>query len=80
MVSYEYEFERMELTAGGYSLFGGVGNHLEGHREVILRRGRDGWRYVGFLPTAQRATGHVETVDLVFERPASADGQGSDAP
>ena len=77
---YEYEFERMELTAGGYSLFGGVGIHLEGHQEVILRRGREGWRYAGFLPVEMRASGQIDQVDLVFERPVSADGQGSDAP
>ena len=29
MPSYEYEFERLELSAGGYSLFGGVGIQLE---------------------------------------------------
>lgn len=69
MTHYEYEFERLELTAGGYSLFGGVGIHLEGHQEQICRRGRAGWRYVGFLPVEQRATGHIEAVELIFERP-----------
>ena len=70
MVSYEYEFERMELTAGGYSLFGGVGIHLEGHREVILRRGREGWRYVGYIPTEFTGNGGTKTIELIFEREA----------
>ena len=68
MADYEYEFERLELSAGGYSLFGGVGIHADGHREIICRRAREGWRYVGWLPTVQRATGHMEEIELVFER------------
>ena len=70
MVSYEYEFERMELTAGGYSLFGGVGIHLEGHQEVILRRGREGWRYVGYIPTEFTSNGGTKAIELIFEREA----------
>lgn len=69
MPGYEYEFERLELSASGYSLFGGVGIQLEGHQERICRRGREGWRYAGFLPVEQRATGHIEAVELIFERP-----------
>ena len=26
-------------------------------------------RYAGFLPVEQRATGHIEAVELIFERP-----------
>ena len=68
MADYEYEFERLELNAGSYSLFGGVGIHADGHREIIGRRAEEGWRYVGWLPTVQRATGHMEEIELVFER------------
>ena len=35
MAHYEYEFEVLALSAGGYSLFGGVGIRTEGHQEVI---------------------------------------------
>ena len=52
MAHYEYEFEVLALSAGGYSLFGGVGIRTEGHQEVIRRR----------------ASGHIETIELVFER------------
>lgn len=68
MARYEYEFETLELSAGGYSLFGGVGIRTEGHQEIICRWAREGWRYVGYLPTVQRATGHMESVELIFER------------
>ena len=64
----EYEFERVSTALNGYSLFGGVGIETEGHREVILRRAADGWRYAGWIPASQRGTGHVEKMDLVFVR------------
>ena len=64
----EYEFERIAAGAEGYSLFGGVGFEMEAAREVILRRAAEGWRYAGRLPARQRAPGHVEEMDLVFER------------
>lgn len=65
---YEYEFETVEMCGNGYSLFGGVGLKMETHREIIKRRAADGWRYVDCIPTEQRASGFIETVDLVFER------------
>lgn len=64
----EYEFDRVAAGADGYSLFGGVGIELEICRDVILRRAAEGWRYAGWLPARQRATGHVEEIDLIFER------------
>lgn len=64
----EYAFERVSAGLGGYGLFGGVRMETEGHREVICRRAAEGWRYVGFIPASQRGTGHIEEMDLVFER------------
>ena len=32
------------------------------------KRATEGWRYVGFIPAIQRGTGHIEEMDLVFER------------
>ena len=42
----------------------GIGNY----RDIIDARARDGWRYVGFLPTRQRGTGHMQELDLIFEK------------
>ena len=65
----EYEFETVACDfGGGYSLFGGVGLETEGHREIILRRGAEGWRYSGFVPKKQRAGGFIESIELIFER------------
>lgn len=65
----EYEFETVRCDCGGgYSLFGGFDLETDGHREAILRRAADGWRYAGFIPKTQRAGGFIEAVDLIFER------------
>ena len=68
----EYEFEEINCNdgGGGYSLFGGIGWETLAHQEVILRRAAEGWRYVGWLPTTQRATGQIDRIDLIFEREA----------
>ncbi len=72
MSKYEYAFETVNCdSASGYSLFGGVGLTTEGHREIIAQRASGGWRFVGVIPASQRAGGFIETVDLVFERPAA---------
>lgn len=65
----EYEFEIVQCDYGsGYSLFGGIGLETDGHREIILRRAAEGWRYAGFVPKKQRAGGFIESVELIFER------------
>ena len=60
----EYEFE--EVSCG--EVYGFYLRETAAHREVIVRRAADGWRYVGFIPRYQRAGGFIETIDLVFER------------
>ena len=67
---YQYDFDRLETEAGGYSLMGGVGILLDGHQELIRARAAEGWRYCGCIPVKQRAEGYVTQVDLVFEKPA----------
>ena len=65
----EYEFETVSCDYGsGYSLFGGMGLETDGHREIILGRGAEGWRYAGFVPKKQRAGGFIESIELIFER------------
>ena len=65
----EYDFVSLDTDWGtGYSLFGGVRIDTNGHREVIAQRAAEGWQYVGWLPTTQRATGQIDQIDLIFER------------
>lgn len=66
---YEYDFVSLEADYGtGYSLFGGLRIDTSGHRELIAQRAAEGWRYTGWIPTVQRATGQIDRVDLIFER------------
>lgn len=66
MFRYEYEKVRCDFT--GLGLFAGNVYELENYRQVIDQRARDGWRYVGYMPTKQRGTGHIEELDLIFEK------------
>ena len=49
-------------------MMGGNRYGTEEYRAVILSRAKNGWRYVGFLPAVQRGTGHIEEIDLIFEK------------
>ena len=57
----EYEFE--EVSCG--EVYGFYLRETAAHREVIVRRAADGWRYVGCIP---KSHGFIESIDLVFER------------
>lgn len=65
---YTYEFERINAIISGWGGLAGTKYEMEKCREIITERARSGWRYVGTLPVIQRATGHVEELDLVFEK------------
>lgn len=58
---YTYEYER--IYAEGF-----IRLKIENHREVIIRRAEDGWRYVGYIPVKQNADGMIVEMDLIFEK------------
>lgn len=64
---YIYEYERISSGLTGWGLSGNK-YETEGYIEIINKRATEGWRYVGFIPALQRGTGHIEAMDLVFER------------
>lgn len=66
MYKYEYEkvncnFERWTPNAGGVYRMGD-------YRSIINRRAENGWRYAGYVPTMQRGTGHIQELELIFEK------------
>ncbi|WMI82019.1 DUF4177 domain-containing protein [Anaerotignum sp. MB30-C6] len=65
---YIYEYERIINDLSGYNLFGGTKYNNDAYKQVISERAKNGWRYVGFIPAVQRGTGHIEEMDLVFEK------------
>jgi len=67
---YTYEFVRISTDISGWGLVNGNKYGNEEYRQIILERAKEGWRYVGYIPAVQRGTGHIEEMDLVFEKEA----------
>ncbi len=64
---YIYEYERISSGLTGWGLSGNR-YETEEYKKIITKRAAEGWRYVGFIPALQRGTGHIEEMDLVFEK------------
>ena len=62
----EYAYQTYDTGGGGF-----INNSDCGHRKVIDKYAAEGWRYVGFLPTAFTGHGGISGVDLIFERERS---------
>ena len=56
---FEYEYEKVSSELGGGGAFGGNVYSIDDYKSIIDRRARNGWRYVGYMPTKQRGTGHI---------------------
>lgn len=65
---YKYEFEKINCNFGGWGLVHGNIYSTNEHQEIINKRAKEGWRYVGYIPTTQRGEGHIEEIDLIFEK------------
>ena len=65
---YRYEYETVSCDFGGWGFVSGNVYNIENYRSVIEKRAVDGWRYVGYIPTKQRGTGHTQEMDLIFEK------------
>ncbi len=58
---YTYEYERIYAE-------GIIRLKIENHRDVIIRRAEDGWRYAGYIPVKQNGDGMIMEMDLIFEK------------
>ena len=65
---YKYEYEKVVCKLGGFGVFSGNVYCLEDYQQIIEVRAKNGWRYVGYIPTKQRGTGHIQELDLIFEK------------
>ncbi|MBQ2902056.1 MAG: DUF4177 domain-containing protein [Agathobacter sp.] len=65
---YKYEYETVSCTLGGWGPLSGNDYLIGDYRSIIDKRARNGWRYVGYVPTTQRGTGHIQEMDLIFEK------------
>lgn len=67
---YRYEYETVSCEISGWGFGSGNVYETDDYRSIIDRRAKDGWRYVGYIPTKQRGTGHIGELDLIFEKEA----------
>lgn len=51
-------------TGGGFW----IDNSSQEHRAIIDQHAKEGWRFVGFVPTLFSSYGGIKEMDLVFER------------
>jgi len=65
---YKYEYEKISCNFGGFGAFNGNVYEIGDYQIIINDRAKKGWRYVGYIPTKQRGTGHIEELDLIFEK------------
>lgn len=65
---YRYEYETRNRNFEGWGLGAGNVYCIEEYRSVIEKRALKGWRYVGYIPVKQRGSGHIQEMDLIFEK------------
>lgn len=68
---YKYEYETITCELGGWGVLSGNVYSTEDFRPIIDRRAKDGWKYAGCIPTKQRGTGHIQEIELIFEKKVS---------
>lgn len=65
---YKYEYVKLKCKFEGWGGFAGNIYRFKGIKTIIESKAKIGFRYVGFIPTKQRGTGHIEELVLVFEK------------
>lgn len=68
---YTYDYVKVSCNLGGWGAFGGNVYSTGNYREIINSKAKDNWRYIGFIPTKQRGTGHIAEIELIFEKKES---------
>jgi len=65
---YKYEYETIETNLSGWGFVSGNKYETHDYKMIIEKRASEGWRFVTAIPLSQRGTGHIEKMDLVFEK------------
>ena len=65
---YRYEYETISCNFEGWGLGAGNVYRIEEYRSVNDERALKGWSYVGYIPVKQRGSGHIQEMDLIFEK------------
>lgn len=65
---YKYSYEKIKCDISGWGPLNGSIFGTENYQKIINTKANDGWRYVGYIPTKQRGTGHIQEIELIFEK------------
>lgn len=65
---YKYEYEKVSCDLNGWGMFSGNVYAIDDYKQIIEEKAKNGFRYVGFIPTKQRGTGHIQELELIFEK------------
>ena len=65
---YKYKYEKVSCNLSGFGLLNGNVYGISDYQTIIEEKALNGFHYVGFLPTKQRGTGHIEEIVLIFEK------------
>ena len=58
----QYKYVNLKVSGYWTSL------RSEAHREIIDEQAKNGYRYVGFIPTHMDTYGKLRSIDLIFEK------------
>lgn len=62
---YQYKYEKISVQVSGLGI---TEYKTKDYKQKIEQQAKEGWRYVGYIPTLQRGNGHIEEMDLIFEK------------
>lgn len=65
---YKYEFVTIRYSMNDWGPVYGGGYGDDTYKKIIKKWADAGYRFVGTIPKKQRSTGHIEELDLVFEK------------
>lgn len=65
---FKYEYEKINVDFDGWGFGSGKVYSIEEYHSIIDRRAEAGWRLVTSVPTIQRGTGHIQELELIFEK------------
>lgn len=65
---FKYSYEKVQYKFNSRGALAGNSYAISDYQEIIDKKGSEGWRYAGFIPTLQRGTGYIEEMVLVFEK------------
>ena len=51
---YKYEYEKVSCDFGGWGFGSGNVYEIDDYRSIIDKRAKEGWRYVGYIPTSEQ--------------------------